>query len=192
MKRTLFTLSLFVALCSSSIGQAGNVHPVKYVSDLKIYAPTVVWKNGLVVYYDYDEALAASAKLKKPVMIDFTGIYCMNSRKMESQVWANPEVVKRLKNDFVIVSLYCDFDKVQLPNSEQYFSKKLNKKVTTPGDKNADFEMSKFNCNSLPSYFYVDEKGKKLVSTVYTYNPDIQKFIDHLDRVKANYKKTHP
>lgn len=170
----------------------GDTHPVKYVEDMMIYEPPVVRSLGLVTYFDYDEALAASKKLKKPLMLDFTGINCVNCRKMESQVWSNPEVAKRLKEDFVVASLYCDINRIELPADQQYFSKDLNSDVVTLGDKNADIQASKFGANSQPFYFYVDENGNKLADAGYGYDPNIQKFIDHLDKVKANYKSSHP
>ena len=110
---------------------------------------------------------------------------------MESQVWSQPEVAKRLKEDFIVVSLYCDLNRIELPKEQQYFSKDLGSQVTTLGNKNADLQASKFGSNSQPFYFYVDENGNKLVEEGYSYDPDVQKFIDHLDRVKANYKKAH-
>ena len=171
---------------------SGDSGPVKYVADMKIYEPPVVRNLGLVTYFDYDEALVASKKLKKPIMLDFTGINCVNCRKMESQVWSKPEVTKRLKEDFIVVSLYCDINRIQLPKEQQYFSKDLNSQVTTLGDKNADLQASKFGSNSQPFYFYVDENGNKLVDGGYSYDPDVEKFIAHLDKVKENYKKTHP
>ena len=64
---------------------------------MKIYEPDVVTKYGMVTYFDYDEALAVASKLHKPLMLDFTGINCVNCRKMEGQVWSDPEVMKRLK-----------------------------------------------------------------------------------------------
>ena len=192
-------LGTFDAFGGSSVNTSagskdGNsdVKPVKYVNDMKIYEPPVVRNLGLVTYFDYDEALAASKKLKKPVMLDFTGVNCVNCRKMESQVWSSPEVAKRLKEDFIVASLYCDINRIELPKDQQYFSKDLNQQVTTLGDKNADLEASKFVSNGEPIYFYVDENGNKLVDKSYSYDPDIQKFIDHLEKVKANYKKTHP
>jgi len=169
-----------------------DVKPVRYVNEMRIYEPEIVRKFGLVTYFDYDEALAASKKLKKPVMLDFTGINCVNCRKMESQVWSNPEVMKRLKNDFIIVSLYCDYDKLELPKSEQHFSQALQSQVVTVGDKNEELQAAKYNSNSQPFYFYVDENGNKLADEGYSYDPDVQKFIAHLDKVKENYKKTHP
>jgi thiol:disulfide interchange protein DsbD len=179
--------------CQASVKESsGDTGPVKYVSDMKIYEPPVVRNLGLVTYFDYDEALAASKKLNKPVMLDFTGINCVNCRKMESQVWSKPEVAKRLKEDFIVASLYCDFNRLELPKEQQYFSKDLNAQVTTLGNKNADLQAAKFGSNSQPLYFYVDENGNKLAESGYSYDPDVQKFIAHLDKVKENYKKAHP
>lgn len=166
----------------------GAVAPQKYVKEMKIYEPPVVLESGIEPYYDYDEALAASKILKKPVMLDFTGINCVNCRKMENQVWSNPEVMKKLKNDFIIASLYCDFDKIDLPKDKQFFSKELNSQVTTVGDYNEHLQASKFNSNSQPFYFYVDENGNKLIEGGYSYDPDAKKFIAHLDKVLENYK----
>ena len=167
----------------------GEMQPVKYVADMKIYEPIVVKNLGLVTYFDYDEALAASKKYKKPIMLDFTGVNCVNCRKMESQVWSKPEISKRLKEDFIVVSLYCDMNRIELPAGQQYFSKDLNSDVTTLGNKNADLQASKFGSNSQPFYFFVDENGHKLIDNGYSYDPDVQKFVDHLEKVKANYKK---
>ncbi len=166
--------------------------PVKYVAEMKIYEPPVVKNLGLVTYFDYDEAIAVSKRLKKPIMLDFTGINCVNCRKMEAQVWSNPEVAKRLKEDFIVVSLYCDFSKIELPKKEQYHSKDLNADVVTLGNKNLDLQASKFGSASQPFYFYVDENGNKLADAGYSYDPDVQKFVKHLDNVKAKYKQTHP
>ena len=179
------------AHASATTETKSEVEPVKYVADMKIYEPPVVKNLGLVTYFDYDEALAASKKLKKPIMLDFTGINCVNCRKMEAQVWSKPEVAKRLKEDFIVVSLYCDINRIELPKEQQYFSKDLGSQVTTLGNKNADLQASKFGSNSQPFYFYVDENGNKLVEEGYSYDPDVQKFVDHLDKIKANFKKTH-
>ncbi|HTM64700.1 MAG TPA: cytochrome c biogenesis protein CcdA [Flavipsychrobacter sp.] len=168
-----------------------SVAPQKYVKDMKIYEPPVVVQSGLVTYYDYEEALNAAKILKKPVMLDFTGINCVNCRKMESQVWSQPEVMKRLKEDFIIASLYCDYDKIELPKDQQFFSKELNSQVVTLGDWNEHLQASKFNSNSQPFYFYVDENGNKLVENGYSYDPDVQKFVDHLEKVKEAYRKSH-
>jgi thiol:disulfide interchange protein DsbD len=172
-------------------GYDSDIAPKKYVEEMKIYEPEIVKKFGLVTFFDYDEALAASKKLKKPVMLDFTGINCVNCRKMESQVWSSPEVMKILKEDFIIASLYCDYDKRDLPKEEQYYSKILGADVVTVGDKNEDIQATKFGANSQPFYFYVDAEGNKLIEGGYGYDPNVKKFIEHLEKVKENYRKAN-
>lgn len=165
-----------------------GIRPEKYVNEMKIYEPPVVVQSGLVTFFDYEEALAAARKLDKPVMLDFTGINCVNCRKMESQVWSNPEVMKRLKEDFIIASLYCDVDKLKLPESEQFFSKELNSKVKNVGDWNEYLQASAFKSSGMPLYYFVDGEGNQLVEEGYGYDPDVQAFINHLDKVIAAYK----
>ncbi len=187
-------------LASGAAAPTGGMHttekngegPVKYVDAMRMYEPNVVKNNGLVTYFDYDEALAASRREKKPVMLDFTGITCVNCRLMETNVWAAPDVMKRLKEDFIIASLYCDASQVPLPKDEQYFSKALDAQVTNLGDRSLDLQISKFNSNSQPFYFFVDADGKLLADKGYGTNTDVGKFIAHLDAVKAKYHELHP
>jgi thiol:disulfide interchange protein DsbD len=187
-----FSLSNSGGGASTNAGHAGMVdagqpRPVKWVDDLRIYEPEVVTKYGLVTYYDYQEALAASKILKKPIMLDFTGINCVNCRKMESQVWSHPEVMRRLKEDFIVASLYCDFDKISLPEGERHFSKVLNADVETIGDANEALQAEKFGANSQPFYFFVDGDGKPLTTSGYGYDPSISKFVTHLEGVKSRF-----
>jgi thiol:disulfide interchange protein DsbD len=175
-----------------NISVNGVQPPIKYADKLKIYEPEIATKYGLVTYYDLDEAKAAAKILKKPLMLDFTGINCINCRKMEGQVWSDPEVMKRLKDDFVVVSLYCDFNNEVLPESEQYESKILGSRVETVGNKNADYQATQFNTNAQPFYFFIDDQDRKMADEGYDYNPDVQKFIAHLDAVKAKYKELNP
>jgi thiol:disulfide interchange protein len=177
---------------SASSPSDGTIAPMKYVTQLKIYEPEIATKYGLVTYYDVDEAKAAAKVLKKPLMIDFTGINCINCRKMEGQVWSAPEVMERLKNDFVVVSLYCDYNNENLPESEQYESKALGSKVVTVGNKNADYQATRFNAQGQPLYFFIDDQDHDLADKGVGYDPDVAKFIKHLDAVKAKYKELNP
>lgn len=163
-------------------------HPQKYYEQMKKYEPEVVTTYGLVTYFDYDEALAVARKLKKPLMLDFTGINCVNCRKMEGQVWSDARVMEKLKEDFVIVSLYVDVQNIDLKENEQYESKALGKRVETLGDKNADMQVTKYGANSQPYYFFLDDDEKRLVPDGYGYNPDIEKFITLLNTAKEKYK----
>ncbi len=166
-----------------------DARPIKYANEMKIYEPEVVTKYGLVTYFDYQEALTAARTLHKPLMLDFTGINCVNCRKMEGQVWSDAEVMKRLKEDFVIVSLYVDARNIDLSENEQYFSKELNKQIETLGDKNADIQVKKFGANTQPYYFFLDGEERKLISDGYGYDPNIAKFIDHLEKAKTAFCK---
>jgi thiol:disulfide interchange protein len=174
---------------ATSVAHSGGT---KYAEKMKIYEPESVRNFGLTTYFDYSEALAASKELKKPIMLDFTGINCVNCRKMEAEVWSNPEVLKRLKDNFIIASLYCDMDNITLPEAEQYESKYLGAKVTTLGDLNEDLQATKFNANSQPYYFYVDAQGALLADKGYPYDPNVEKFVAHLDAVVAKFKAQNP
>jgi len=167
----------------------GLPKPVKYYERMHIYEPEVVTKYGMTTYFDYQEALAIARQLKKPLMLDFTGINCVNCRKMEGSVWSDPEVMKRLKNDFVIASLYVDVQDIDLQENEFYYSKALNKQIETLGDKNADMQVTVYGANSQPYYFFLDANEKRLLPEGYGYDPDVKKFINLLETAKIKYQE---
>lgn len=158
-----------------------GVAPRKYTSTLKSELP------GITAYFDYDEALAASRKLKKPLLLDFTGHSCINCRKMERAVLSKPEVLRELREHFVVASLYCD-DKTPLPENERYISKHDGSEITNLGGKNLDIEVSRFHEVGQPIYIFVDSDGK-LIKHAGGYNPDVQRFLKIIDDVKAEYGK---
>jgi thioredoxin-related protein len=143
---------------------------------------------GIAGYYDYKQALACANEQNKPLFIDFTGHGCVNSREMEAKVWSNPEVLKRLKEDFVVVSLYVD-DKAVKPKSEWYISKGDKKLKKTLGDQNADFQIVKYKTNSQPFYVIEDSSGKNIVAPI-SYESDVDVYIKFLDEAKLKYKQT--
>jgi thiol:disulfide interchange protein DsbD len=161
--------------------------PVKYYDQMKKFEPEVVVQYGMITYFDYDEALAIARKFHKPLMLDFTGINCPNCRKMEGEVWSDPEVMKRLKENFVIVSLYIDVTNIDLQPNEIYFSKTLNRKITTLGDKNADLQVTQYNANTQPYYFFLDANENRLEPEGYGYDSNVEKFKNMLDEVVAKY-----
>jgi thiol:disulfide interchange protein len=142
---------------------------------------------GLVAYFTLEEGMAAAKALNKPIMLDFTGHSCANCRKMEKEVWKDPAVLQRMKENFVLVSLYVD-ESTDLPIKEQYI-KKDGDKVITEGDKNLDYEITQFGFNAQPLYMFLDLNGKPLSTIKYGYDPDIAKFIAHLDAAKAAFEK---
>ena len=76
-----------------------------------------------------------------------------------------------------------------LQEAEQYFSKSLNKKVTTLGDKNTDMQVAVYGANSQPYYFFLDNNERRLISEGYGYNPDVNKFIALLDTAVARFNR---
>ena len=166
--------------------------PIKYYERMHIYEPEVVKKYGLVTYFDLKEAQEVANKLHKPLMLDFTGINCVNCRKMEAEVWSDPRVMKILKEDFVIASLFVDVHSVNIPDHEQYRSATQNKQIETLGELNTDIQVSKFGANAQPFYFFLDNKGERLLPEGYGYDPNIEKFIALLDKAKLLYKERNP
>jgi len=152
---------------------AGQVPSGRKYADI-FHAP-----HGLDAFYDYQEGLDYAKKVNKPVLIDFTGWSCVNCRKMEASVWPDPEVLRRLKQDFVLISLYVD-DKTELEEAEKYVSEFSGKKISRIGQKWSDMQASVFGTNSQPYYVIADFKGQQLVPAQ-AYNLDISNYIDFLD-----------
>lgn len=144
------------------------------------YAGFLHFEHGLKGYFDLDQALACAKKLNKPVLIDFKGHACANCKEMDARVWSDPEVLKRIRENFVLAGLYAD-DRTKLPDSEVFISRIDGKEKKTIGKKNEDIEITMFNTNTLPLYAIVDPNGKPLVETRGA-DFDIAAYIDWLDR----------
>lgn len=117
----------------------------------------------LNAFFDYQEGLNYAKKVKKPVMIDFTGHACVNCRKMESTVWPDKTVLGLIRDKYVLIQLYVD-DKTEIPAAEQYVSKFSGRRITSIGALNSDIQASRFNSNSQPDYVLLDDNGQLLVN----------------------------
>jgi len=161
------------------------IRPKKYTDILHSEIPGV--EN---TFFDYEEALAAAKAANKPLMLDFTGHTCVNCRKFEKSVLSDPAVMKVMRNDFIVASLYTD-EKTALPEEEQYVSKFDGTKVKNVGQKNGDFQVTTFNRNSQPYYIPVDLNGKPLIDKGYGYDPkeDANAFLEYLENAKAEFAK---
>ncbi len=173
---------------SNGTGQTAAA-PVRYASALKRYEPLAAIENNFTVYYDYNEALAAAKLLNKPLLLDFTGIQCVNCREFESKIWIDKEVATRMKNDFVIASLYTDYN-AELDDNEKFYSKLLGSQVETVGDKFEDFQQQLIGTSAQPNYVFLDTNGKLLVPDGYGYDPTTgaKEFVAHLDKVTGLFK----
>jgi thiol:disulfide interchange protein DsbD len=147
--------------------------------------------HGLKGYHDFDQALKCAKAQNKPLFVDFTGHGCVNCREMEANVWSDPEVLKRLMNDYVVVALYVD-DKTSLPESEWVTSKVDGKVKKTIGRKFADLQIQRYQSNAQPYYALLDTEGNDLV-TPRSYDLDVDEYIKFLDdglkEFKARQKK---
>jgi len=153
-----------------------------------LYSDFLELPLGLTGYFDFEQAKAAALKANKPLFIDFTGHGCVNCRKMEEYVWSDPSVLQRLKNDYVVVALYCD-DKTELPASKWYTSKVDGQEKKTLGDQNLDFQISRFNSNAQPHYVLLDPRkdDKPMVQPV-AFDANVDHFISFLDQGKSIYQ----
>ena len=135
--------------------------------------------HGLPAYERLDDGLAAARESGKPVFLDFTGYGCVNCREMESRVWSDPEVLRRLRDDFVIVALHVD-DKTRLPESEWVLNEN-GKPLKDVGRVNSYIALHDFGVNAQPNYFLLNGDGSRIAGPR-PYNLDIQGFIDFLDQ----------
>ena len=140
-------------------------------------------------FRDYDEGLAAAKAEGKPVILDFTGWACVNCRKMEEQVWPNPEVVRYLTEETVLISLYVD-ERKALPESEQRVEQFGGKdfRVRTVGNKWTYLQASRFGTNAQPFYVMLDHDGEALGDGV-GYDPDVDKFVAFLKEGLQEFEK---
>lgn len=132
-----------------------------------VYKHPVNCETSLEPLRDYEEALALARKENKPLLIDFTGWACVNCRRMEENVWTNPEVLDLMKNKFVVVSLYVDERKVLPAAQQQTFTTKtgVKKEIITVGDKWATFQSENFNAVSQPQYAIIGLQETALTKT---------------------------
>lgn len=149
------------------------------------YADFLHLPHGIQGYFDYEQAVACARKQNKPLFIDFTGHGCTNCREMEANVWADPEVLKLLKNDFVVVALYVD-DKTELPESEWYTSSYDNKVKKTIGKQNADLQITRLNNNAQPFYVLVGA-DEKVLAWPKAYDRSVADFKNFLESGLKTY-----
>ena len=145
---------------------------------------TVRGPQNLWVFHDYDKALAYAKEVNKPLFVDFTGINCVNCRKMEQKVWGEDGIIASLQNDVVIVSLHVD-ERKALPKKEQGEFKVGGRKmaVRTTGDKWKLMQIKRYKILAQPYYVMQDPNGKDLsngsADFEHTSDPvDFKKWLD--------------
>ncbi|MGA9652068.1 protein-disulfide reductase DsbD family protein [Pedobacter sp.] len=172
------------------IGQEGNSgnQTASSKHSKRKYSEFLHIPHNIDGFFDYEEALAYAKEVKKPLFLDFTGHGCVNCREMEARVWSDARVLKKLKEDYIVVSLYTD-DKTALPESEQFDSKVLETKVNTVGKKFKHLQAERFNTISQPYYVLLGTDEKELVSPPIGVEFSIEKYLQYLDKGLSEFAK---
>lgn len=143
--------------------------------------------NGMTIYLNYDDAIAAAKIANKPVMIDFTGWACVNCRKMEEGVWKQPGVYELLNDKYIIASLYVD-ERIALPAEQQDSSVVLKKRMLTVGEKWTDMQIANFQQVSQPFYALIDPRTERLLNNPRGNTPEVKVYKDFLQCGWDTYK----
>ncbi len=148
---------------------------------------------NLNCFKDYNEGFKYAKEINKPILIDFTGWACVNCRRMEENVWSDPEIYSMLKNDFVLISLYVD-DRKKLEIKDQFSFRFPNgrvRKIVSYGQKWATFQAINFNSASQPFYAQINTDLELLNSSIqYSSKNEFKDWlIKGLERSKQFSKK---
>ncbi|MES2789042.1 MAG: protein-disulfide reductase DsbD domain-containing protein [Planctomycetota bacterium] len=103
---------------------------------------------------DFERAKEKAQKLQQPMFIDFTGVNCINCRKME-ELMASSSIQQYLKN-FVRVQLFTD----QMPSNAVSDTKQGEKLL----EQNQNLQETWYKDASLPGYAVVTPDGKVFLS----------------------------
>ncbi len=147
---------------------------------------------GIDCFKDFEEGLAYAQKINKPILLDFTGWACVNCRKMEENVWSEPDIFPILKNDYVLISLYVD-DRKELPEAQQFdfqYSSGRVKRIENIAQKWGTFQDINFNAVSQPFYVLLSPDLEVLNTSIQ--NSDSETYRLWLLEGLRNFKKQAP
>ncbi len=192
----LTTVSSFLPSMTSQSFDVSKSTVVSVADDdiNKIYVGKSVKEgpHGLMAFTDYNEGLDAARRAGKPVFLDFTGLGCSNCRRMEASVWSNPEVMKRLRNNFIKISLFVD-DRTFLPEEEQFVSNALGseRRIRRIGQKWSLLQAERYGTNTQP-YYVILNHDEEIIAPPRSYDTNIDKYIEFLDYGYNNFMANSP
>ncbi|MEO0526453.1 MAG: cytochrome c biogenesis protein CcdA [Bacteroidota bacterium] len=144
---------------------------------------------GIDCFKNFEEGMAYAKKANKPILLDFTGWACVNCRKMEENVWSEPDIYPLINEDYVLISLYVD-DRKKLPDNERFnfkYDSGRVKTIETIGQKWGTFQTLNFNAASQPYYVLLSPNMQVLNHAVqYT---DRNAYRDWLLKGLENHKE---
>ena len=165
---------------------AGTVQNKKLCEAPK-YADILHFPLELQGYFEYKQALQCAKEKNLPLFIDFTGHGCSNCRRMEANVWSSPRVTTILNKDYILLALYVD-ERTELPETE-WVTAKDGSILKTLGKINHNLEISRYNNAAQPYYVLLNPYTEEpLVKEIIGYEPDVDKFVQYLEKGKTNFK----
>jgi len=150
-------LYLFPALLPSGSDKARLLSGFSPPSFYSVYQKSNDCPLGLNCFKDFDSGLSYAQSQDKPILLDFTGWACVNCRRIEENVWTDPEIFKIINEEFVLISLYVDDRKDLDPENQITLKYKSGKTkfIKTIGDKAATFQAINFKSASQPYYVLI-------------------------------------
>ena len=149
-----FSVYLFPALLQNGSDKARILSGFTPPAFYSIYSKSNDCPLGFTCFKDFDSGLSYAKSQNKPILLDFTGWACVNCRRIEENVWTDPQVYSLINDNFVLISLYVD-DRKELDVKDfitlKYKSGK-EKIIKTVGEKGAAFQAINFKSASQPYY----------------------------------------
>ena len=153
-----FSVYLFPALLQNGSDKARILSGFTPPAFYSIYSKSNDCPLGFTCFKDFDSGLSYAKSQNKPILLDFTGWACVNCRRIEENVWTDPQVYSLINDNFVLISLYVD-DRKELDVKDfitlKYKSGK-EKIIKTVGEKGATFQAINFKSASQPYYVLLD------------------------------------
>ena len=176
-----FAIYLSPALLPSGSNSARLLSGFTPPSFYSIYPKLNDCPLGFNCFKDFDKGLEFAKEKNKPILLDFTGWACVNCRRVEENIWTDPNVFDLINENFVLISLYVD-DRKELKLTDQldlkYKSGKI-KEIRTIGDKSATIQALNFKSASQPYYVLLDPNLKILNSPIqYTSKEVYQNWLE--------------
>ena len=164
------------------VGASDSSFPaaVKY-SDSGLELP-----NGLQGFFDIHEAEGYAEAVGKPLFIDFTGLGCMNCREMEARVLSDPEVLRMLRESYVVVALYGDDKAIKVDESD-WVTTESGKVLKTLGKINSYYVLKEYGINAQP--YYILKGHGRVLCEPRSYDLDVEAFRAFLRKGLEEYAK---
>ena len=169
-RRGVFAAVLLFLTFSMSQGAVNRDHsypgavlaflpPKDYGLNIKNEAGHKIGAADLSWIESYEEAFAVAKRKDQPLFVDFTGVTCVNCRRMEYEIFPDPSV-KPLLQQMVRAELWVD--------KPPY------------GEFNTQLQINRFNQIAQPFYAIIDPRNDETLITFPGYDPNPEKFAAFL------------